>query len=148
MVDPSSKLERHLRASAEAGDLAGVRAAFEHDVNVDACSFHSRTTALHNAASNGFIEVVRELLKYRPSIDFQSENGNTALMLAANNGHVDIVRLLQAQHPRPNLRLRNLSGQNALDLVRPHVVKATRSEKTDDYVALSKILIPMKRIGD
>ena len=69
-------------------------------------------------------------------------------MLAANNGHVDIVRLLQAQHPRPNLRLRNLSGQNALDLVRPHVVKATRSEKTDDYVALSKILIPMKRIGD
>ena len=141
MVDPSGPVERHLRASAEAGDLAGVRAAFEHDVNVNACSVHSRSTALHNACNNGWIEVVRELLKYKPDLDFQSANGNTALILAANNGHVDIVRLLSAQVPRPDHRLRNESGKNALDLVLPRVRSHKRTDATDNYVAISKILV-------
>ena len=44
------------------------------------------TTALHNAAANGHLEVVTALLAAGADTDIQNSNGNTALHLAASKG--------------------------------------------------------------
>lgn len=58
---------------------------------------HKKETALHKACLNGYLEVVKVLLKYSPSLERRNSMGMTALACAALKGHCDIVeRLLLA----------------------------------------------------
>ena len=133
------RVERHLRQSAECGDMQGIVAALDHLVDPNAVADHSQSTALMNAAEQGRIEVLRFLLE-QEGIDVQGRNanGNSALMLAANGAHVECVRALLTKHA--DVRARNVSAQNALDLVRVRV-RGKRTPLTDRYVQVSQLLV-------
>ena len=49
---------------------------------------------LHQAASEGHLEVVRLLVENGANVNARDENGRTPLFRAADEGHLDIVRLL------------------------------------------------------
>ena len=133
------RVERHLRQSAECGDMEGIITAIDHLVDVNAKAEHSATTAIHNAAAQGHIEILRFLLEHEDiECDLQDANGNTPLMLAANGAHVECVRALIVAHA--DVRKRNISAQNALDLVRVRV-RGKRTPLTDRYVQVSQLLV-------
>eukprot|EP00964_Phaeocystis_antarctica_P004346 scaffold2360_cov62-Phaeocystis_antarctica.AAC.3 len=67
---------------------------------------------LHGAATNGQLEVVRELLKRGASVDLPSSHGDTALMGAAQNGHLSIMLLLLQHSANPDWQ--NIGGGTAL----------------------------------
>lgn len=75
------------------GDLAMVELFVEGDMPVDTASF-GRWTALHVAAANGHLSVVRYLLEQGASFGMETENGSTALDLARQGGHGEVARYL------------------------------------------------------
>ncbi|CAH1798513.1 unnamed protein product [Owenia fusiformis] len=63
----------------------------------------SEKTALHFAASMGFIDCVKFLLKHDALIDLQDSSGNTALINATLECHMDIVKLLLQHGANPDI---------------------------------------------
>ena len=59
---------------------------------------------LHAAATNGQLEVVRELLKRGASVDLPTDRGGTALMAAAYHGHLSTLLLLLQYSANPDLQ--------------------------------------------
>ena len=65
-------------------------------IHMDARGY-CRATALHLAAENGHLEVVRLLLATgKAEVDSKDKYGRTPLSWAAENGHLEVVRLLLA----------------------------------------------------
>ena len=62
--------------------------------NVEDRGIKGDCTPLMEAASSGFVEIVKLLLQHDADITAQSSSGNTALHYAAIGGHQDVVRLL------------------------------------------------------
>nr|WP_255424128.1 ankyrin repeat domain-containing protein [Wolbachia endosymbiont of Pentalonia nigronervosa] len=58
---------------------------------------HLTDTNIINAAANGYIEVVKYLIKQGADVNAQDKDGKTALHYAAANGHVDAVKCLIEQ---------------------------------------------------
>jgi ankyrin repeat protein len=53
------------------------------------------TSALHDAAANGHLEVVRLLVEQGADVGLQSQGGQTALELARQAGHTEVAAYLQ-----------------------------------------------------
>ncbi|MCS6763005.1 MAG: ankyrin repeat domain-containing protein [Candidatus Protistobacter heckmanni] len=70
-------------------------------------------TALHYAAAQGHIEIVRYLFEQSAYIDAASPNGTTPLMMAARGGHIHVVKLLLDEGA--DLFLWNQRGLSAVD---------------------------------
>jgi ankyrin repeat protein len=58
---------------------------------------------LRNAASNGEVTRVAELLSLGADPNILNHHGDTALVMAANNGHADVVRVLLQHGANPFL---------------------------------------------
>ena len=82
---------------------------------------------LHKASKNGYVNVVRELLKCRIKVDERNQFESTALHLASENGHASIVKELLTYGANVDLQNRDCcnsyhdgveckSGTNALHL--------------------------------
>ncbi len=69
--------------------------------------------ALHRAAGNGNLEVVRGLLDRGTSADLRDAEGNTPLIVAAAAHHAEIARFLLDRGADPNAR--NASGEGPVD---------------------------------
>ena len=69
-------------------------------------------TLLHTAASNGYHDIVKELLNHNIDIDEQSNYGCTALLVASWKGHLQIVSLLLENHA--DVHKQNSRGTTAL----------------------------------
>ena len=69
-------------------------------------------TLLHTAASNGYHDIVKELLNCNIDIDVQSSYGLTALLAASWKGHLQIVSLLLKNHA--DVHKQNSRGTTAL----------------------------------
>ena len=89
MLTPEDK---KLLNAAETGNKNRVIEALKAGANVDAKD--DNATALYYAAQQGYLDIVKELLRHNPRVD----NGNwaftTPLHVAASNGYVEVVKEL------------------------------------------------------
>jgi hypothetical protein len=77
----------------------------------------SLNTALHYAAANGHVEIIKlllEILTHSIDIDCKNCQGSTPLHWAALNGHVECVQLLANAGANPGLQ--NNSGKCPISL--------------------------------
>ncbi|PWZ58100.1 Ankyrin repeat-containing protein [Zea mays] len=88
--------ETPLFVAAEYGYVALVAEMIKyHDVATAGIKARSGYDALHIAAKQGDVDVVRELLRALPQLSMTVDSSNTtALNTAATQGHMDVVRLL------------------------------------------------------
>ena len=68
--------------------------------------------SIRDAALDGQLELVKQLIKKKVNLNAIDQDGRTALMLAGYNGHTEIVRLLLDGGARVNIR--DGSGRTAL----------------------------------
>ena len=68
---------------------------------------------LHKASRNGYIDVVKILIRYRAEIDSVDGNGRTALQHASERGHTEVVECLLDKGANPNIKDRR-SGWTSL----------------------------------
>lgn len=83
-------------------------------------------TPLHDAARNGHLDAVRQLIKFGANVNAQSVPvGFTPLHFAAANGFIEIVIVLLNCGANVNTLI--VTGQNAIDIAKnnehDHVVK-------------------------
>lgn len=93
-LDPNMadlKGETPLMLAANANRLDWVQALLKRGANLGE---DGQWTALHYAASKGYLSVVEALLKGGAAIDIRSPNSTTPIMMAARSGQEDMVRLL------------------------------------------------------
>jgi ankyrin repeat protein len=79
---------------------------------------------LQNAAYEGHVEVVENLLDQGADKDKADNDGNTALHLAAENGHFEVANVLLSWGAK--LDLCNNQGQTPSDIARAHDHEAVR----------------------
>ena len=88
-----------------------------------------KRTALSLAVAEGFLEVVKAILKWDPNLDWVSDDdyGNNLLHLAATKGHVRICEVLHRKNPMLMESVNSSWGGNCtpllavLDMIGDHV---------------------------
>ena len=110
-VSSDASLPLEIYESARRGELQKVVKWLREGGLTDAlCAYPtefgqpSAFALLHAAATNGHVEMVRELLKRGASIDLQSDIGATPLMAAARYGHLSTLLLLLQHSANPDLQ--------------------------------------------
>ena len=87
-------LNDNLRIAAINGNIEGVKVAIKDGANVNAVD-PNNGTALVDAASRNYVEIVNVLLDNKADVNVATyPNRMTALMYASNNGYTEIVRAL------------------------------------------------------
>jgi ankyrin repeat protein len=92
-----------LRA-ADKGDLAKTRVLLNHDPNLVFSKNSEGFTALHYAASDGYMEIADLLLTKNADVNAKTGKGETPLHYAASHGYRDIVELLLSNKADMNVR--------------------------------------------
>lgn len=132
---PSPAQLEALCAAASSGDLVLLKKLFSTALQTNelepfalANDASSRTgfTALHSAASRGFLDIVRWLIEECGAMpDLEDREGETALHKAALHGHLPIVKYLLPDKADVHARdadgwtaLHNASSKGYLDIVR------------------------------
>jgi ankyrin repeat protein len=101
--------ESPLMLAALNNDLELARLLIKNNADVNKPGW----TALHYAATNGHVDVIRLLLDENAYIDAASPNGTTPLMMAAHYGSPSAVKLLLESGADPMLK--NDQGLTAFD---------------------------------
>jgi uncharacterized protein len=99
----ASAPDKKLLKSAEMGNLSEVEKALNSGANLEARESRFGNTALHLAAFEGKIEVVRYLLDKGIDPNIQANDGITALIATCRKGHLDIAKLLVSRGADLNL---------------------------------------------
>nr|VWP00534.1 Pre-mRNA-splicing ATP-dependent RNA helicase PRP28 (EC [Ganoderma boninense] len=132
---PSPAQLEALHAAAASGDLRRVQTEFRSAVRADDvepfeltndASPRTGLTALHAAASRGWLDIVKWLVEECGAIpDIEDKEGETALHKAALNGHLDVVKYLlpgkadvHAKDADGWTALHNACSKGYLDIVR------------------------------
>ncbi|KAJ8464010.1 hypothetical protein ONZ51_g9875 [Trametes cubensis] len=132
---PSAAQLEALHAAAASGDLRRVQTEFRKAVRTDdvdpfelANDASPRTglTALHAAASRGYLDIVKWLVEECGAIpDIEDKEGETALHKAALNGHLQVIAYLlpgksdvHAKDADGWTALHNACSKGYLDIVR------------------------------
>ena len=63
----------------------------------------NEATPLHSAARRGFVEILRELLKFDTKCNIRSRHNLTPLNFAAKEGHLSVVKELLQHNADPNI---------------------------------------------
>jgi ankyrin repeat protein len=87
--------EKILRASGD-GNVEEIEKLFTCSPDISALSRYgySSSTPLHEASKNGYIEVVKLLIKKGFNVNNLDREGKTALYEACKNGHSEIIKIL------------------------------------------------------
>lgn len=108
---PTNLEERFIEAASR-GDLFKVKRLLRKGININA-RVYSRTkilpppkrvggqTALHKAAANGHIRVVRYLIEAGANPSIKDYSGRSAIHLAAHSGQYKVYRYLKKQSKNP-----------------------------------------------
>nr|GAT54053.1 ankyrin unc44 [Mycena chlorophos] len=132
---PSPAQLEALYAAASSGDLEQLQRLFRNALdggNVEPfglsndASTRTGLTALHAAASRGYLDIVSWLVEYCGAMpDLEDKEGETALHKAALNGHLHIIKYLLPDRADVNARdadgwtaLHNACSKGYLDIVR------------------------------
>ena len=99
----------------------------------------AKRSALHEAALNGALQMVRLCLTYRARLDLQDVNGNTPLHLAAARSHMDVAELLIRAGARPDTA--NRAGQTAFALA----VEPMQRKMATWWLETSTRILPSRR---
>lgn len=75
-------------------------------------------TLTHDAARDGYTDMLQVLLRYGADVSLQDDAGNLPLHLAAREGHQDVVELLAPRTAHPFLP--NHAGFTPLQLASQH----------------------------
>jgi ankyrin repeat protein len=108
-------LSEALYLAAQNGDKAAVLALLcQPNLRLNSHYGCEQTTALHEAALSGRVDIVETLL-HHPDINVNAVDRHrwTALMCAANKGHSDVIKIL-LQHPQVNVNHGDTGGWTAL----------------------------------
>ena len=119
-----------LHRAAQAGDIEGLTAALEADVDIDARDGRGWTALMH-AVNKGYLLLVEPLLAAKADPDVRAADGATALFMAALHGHSEIVGLLMKAGA--DLSVRGPQGRTAVDVARVRYgdAEAARSNGED-----------------
>lgn len=121
-VEPRTKEdESPLMIVALKGDLELARRLVARGAHVNKTGW----TALHYAATNGHLTLIRFLLEQNAYIDAEAPSGTTPLMMAAHYGTPEAVKLLLDEGADPMLK--NLQGLTAIDFAN----RANRKESAE-----------------
>jgi hypothetical protein len=102
-----------LHHCAEKGLTTSVKRLLSiRNINVNVKDDVYGATALHDAAINGHVEIVRLLLQNGAEVNAKDKIGNTPLHWAASEGHVDILHLLVENGA--NLEAQDVDGERVL----------------------------------
>lgn len=98
-------------AAAAKGDRKKFENLLAEGVDINARD-RFQGTALIEASTSGFVDLVQALLRKGADVNARNEGGWTALMTAASEGHNQVVRLLLERGA--DLNAKNLRGMSAL----------------------------------
>jgi ankyrin repeat protein len=90
--------------AARSGDAAAMKSALAAGGGTEAQERMSQRTALHFAAENGNMEVVRMLLDAKANPNAQDRTGKTPVTIAAERGKPEVLKALIAAGGNPNSR--------------------------------------------
>jgi len=100
-VDPG--VTEILRAAGN-GDLATTRRSLDHNPSLASSKDEEGFTALHYAASYGYLEIAELLLAKNANVNAQTGKGLTPLHYAASRGHKEMLDLLLSQGAKVDAR--------------------------------------------
>ena len=105
--------ETKLHAAARLNNVRLLRAALREGLlGIDAVGIGG-CTALHQAASCGYLEITSALLENGANPNIQDDQKCAPIHLASRNGHLEVVRSLCRNGAR--LDLRNAEGRTPQD---------------------------------
>ncbi|KAL4571318.1 hypothetical protein LXL04_018076 [Taraxacum kok-saghyz] len=105
-----------LVSAARDGDFQEAKALLEYDPRLSKyCTFGTRNSPLHHAASQGHHEIVSLLIESEVDINLRNYRGQTALMQACQYGHWEVVMTLVLYKANIN-KTDHLNGATALHL--------------------------------
>jgi ankyrin repeat protein len=116
-IERNQKIKQLMQAAIR-GKVDEVKEILQQKIEVDAIDSTDpeKNTALHLAAENGQLNVVRFLLNKGadPMKTRQDENGRNAFHLSAGNGHTDIVALILERAKSLDINKTGKLGMTAL----------------------------------
>ncbi|CAG2210990.1 unnamed protein product [Mytilus edulis] len=80
--------------SSLSGHVHFTEVLLEHHADVNRCTASHSWSALHFAADDGNIDLIKLLVRYKAIVNSQKMNGMTPLYIACNSGHFNAVQLL------------------------------------------------------
>jgi hypothetical protein len=93
---PARTPVQELVDAAGTGDATTVRRLLGAGVDIDAATPRTGATALHQAAANGHLSLVRMLVERGAAVDARDQDGATPLVYAAYHGRAPVVAALLA----------------------------------------------------
>jgi len=102
--------------AVKAGNLSRVQSFVDRHVIDPVFTLDHGSTALHYAAAQGDLRIVKYLVSKKVNIDAQDAGGTTALMWASYKHHPKVVEYLIGR--KANLAIRREGGDRALEIAR------------------------------
>ena len=91
---PSSETARQFIYAVFLANVTRVNAMLSDNSELAQERYARGDTALHHAARNGDLEIVKQLVSYGADVDAMSDHGHFPLYCAAGHGHVETTRYL------------------------------------------------------
>ncbi|KAG9011134.1 hypothetical protein FRB90_007454 [Tulasnella sp. 427] len=124
-LGPSSAQLESVAKAAAAGDLEELQSLFRNIIEETGCeSFvlandhapRTGLTALHHAASRGYLPIVQWLVENCGAMtDLEDKEGETALHKASLNGHINVIKyLLSVEVEKADVHVQDADGWTAL----------------------------------
>ncbi|KAK3583388.1 hypothetical protein CHS0354_040352 [Potamilus streckersoni] len=125
-----------LNEAVRYGDLEEVKSALSHGYDPNMIGLY-QWSALHEAAHNGEVEILKLLLEKKGDPNKQDYlQSRTAVHYAAENGHAECLDLLVKARGRYDVK--DNEGKNCLDVATPECRLILEKQQVQDLMKLSK----------